>query len=725
MADLNWLRSMDRDSKLRLEMMLKLREQRVMFARDHHLNDHGKPLEFDSSPAIRALYNTLSPDVTVMGSAQSMKTEWLVVDHFAAASLGLHLFYVLPKYELRNTFVQNRVDKVVGEVPLYKKLAEGSTFDSVALKQFGKGVIKYVGSNVSSDYREFPADCGAWWSNVEMADGHSKLISEISPGDRVVCLDDSGDRTVDKVVKVRRAGWNDVFCVELEGGFTHTCTLGERIKTDFGWKYLYELLPENVFNFRDDGSVYANRQECVAGGCWPTAWGKSWVGRPEKVKTVEGAWVGIKWITYAGVEEVWDIQTEKYHNFFSDGVCVHNCCYIDEYDRCDTERIKEADARMGASLYRIRRKLGNPEVFGKGSHGAFLEGDQRVRYAICERCGKHSYLDWFNVVARPITDKNGEVLSYALRDKEWNTRSRRDIWCVCPECGGPLLRFAPEGEWRAMNPDSRKESWHFTQLANNPRVSVAEMWEQFVKAQNNPTDMQIFWMNVLGLPYQNAEASLTEAILDRCAVLPPFVLKENCGHIAGDRHPGPCSAGIDVGGTVYDVKVSDISERGVRKAVFIGKLREIDDVMAVCMRYNVQIAVIDSEPEMHISEEFQEKAPFVVWRCKYPPKEGKDSRTRKDYDNMRVTVDKTIALDRSLASIRGGGMLLPSNYAAILSGQFSKEMTFSVRRSVDDNSTNGRNIWTKGEDHARHADFYDYFASTLYEPMVITSAYVV
>ena len=85
-------------------------------------------------------------------------SEWLIVDHFAMAHEGLSVFFVVPKFEMRNTFVQNRVNRCVERVDEYKKIIGESFFDSIAIKSFGKGVIKYVGSNVLSDFKEFPAD---------------------------------------------------------------------------------------------------------------------------------------------------------------------------------------------------------------------------------------------------------------------------------------------------------------------------------------------------------------------------------------------------------------------------------------------------------------------------------------------------------------------------------------------------------------------------------------
>jgi len=159
-----------------LNMMIKIRNARITFAKDHHMNTKGERMDFAHYPHIRPLYDSIAFDMVLMGSVQSFKSEWAVIDHFAASYCGLSVFYVLPKFETRTTYVQNRINRCVENVPEYKKIIGAGFFDSVAMKNFGKGVVKYVGSNVLADMKEFPADilyveevdqCDA--SNIEFA----------------------------------------------------------------------------------------------------------------------------------------------------------------------------------------------------------------------------------------------------------------------------------------------------------------------------------------------------------------------------------------------------------------------------------------------------------------------------------------------------------------------------------------------------------------------------
>lgn len=92
------------------------------------------------------------------GYVVTHNSEFMIIDHLAQSAEGLSVFFVLPKVEARVTYVQNRVDKRIRESPEYRKLAAAGDFDNALIKGFGRGTIKYVGSNVVSDFKEFPGD---------------------------------------------------------------------------------------------------------------------------------------------------------------------------------------------------------------------------------------------------------------------------------------------------------------------------------------------------------------------------------------------------------------------------------------------------------------------------------------------------------------------------------------------------------------------------------------
>jgi len=127
---------------------------------NYHVNTKGQRLEFDNFGHMKEIYHDKRRMIVIKSCVQSGKTEWLVIESIAMAHYGLAVFYVMEKSDHITTFVQNRIDKPIEIIPIYKAMYHESygSASSVKLKHFGRGVIKYVSSNVISDFTEFPAD---------------------------------------------------------------------------------------------------------------------------------------------------------------------------------------------------------------------------------------------------------------------------------------------------------------------------------------------------------------------------------------------------------------------------------------------------------------------------------------------------------------------------------------------------------------------------------------
>lgn len=540
-----------------LEKLLQVRQARLDFALNHHVNTRGEKMDFEHFPHVRELYNNTARELVLMGSVQSFKSEYIVIDHFACAYIGLSVFFVVPKFEMRNTYVQNRVNRCVENVKEYKKIMGNGFFDSMAIKSFGKGVVKYVGSNVLADFKEFPAD-----------------------------------------------------------------------------------------------------------------------------------------------------------------VMV-----VEEVDECNLENIEYAMDRLRASRYQFKRYLGNPRVKGRGIHKFFLRSDQREWEVPCTKCGEFSETDWFKTIVEDIVDKDGNVVDYTLRDKEWEPGCKRDIHMICPLCGGILDRASTKGRWTPKNPSSSVEGYHLSMMSNMIN-SVAGMWERFSRAINDPGLMQRFFNSDLGLPFDAVGNKVTSTMLDNCVGKDDdaydFIIQPDCGHVKDHSHPGPCSMGVDVGSN-FDVRISYMHPRGKRQAVYIGKVKGVEELYDLIQLYNVEKCVMDSMPEITLAADFQEAAieyQCEVWLCRYG-KEGSDRRRTYDLVNRIINADRTEVMDRSFSQLRLKKNILPENYDAVLSGEYSSEMCMPVRKMVEDNNGNPRFEWSKGKDHQRHADTYDMLAAIMMADTII------
>lgn len=176
---------LESDELRKLNRLVDIRETRIKFAKNYHRNTRGEKMNFERFPHVRAWYESLAPEIVIPGAAQVCKSEWLVIDMLATSYCGCNCFTVLPKYEMRDIYAMTRVKKPVLTSPEYKKiLAEGNS-SSTQLIEFGRGMIKFVGANVESDFVEYAADAYyveetdkiTTWANVEL--GKSRLQASI------------------------------------------------------------------------------------------------------------------------------------------------------------------------------------------------------------------------------------------------------------------------------------------------------------------------------------------------------------------------------------------------------------------------------------------------------------------------------------------------------------------------------------------------------------------
>lgn len=122
-----------------------------------HLNTKGQRMQVPAGTPLHELYKWLGP-VVVMKSTQTGISEWAVLTTFALAELGLSHFYVLPNEQIRNRFIDTRVDGLALRVPYYRQKL-GTDADNKSLKSYAGAYMAFVGSNSAAVFTEFTADC--------------------------------------------------------------------------------------------------------------------------------------------------------------------------------------------------------------------------------------------------------------------------------------------------------------------------------------------------------------------------------------------------------------------------------------------------------------------------------------------------------------------------------------------------------------------------------------
>ncbi len=136
----------------------------VYWALAYHRNIRGERMKFlRGTNYLWDLYNRIDdlPYMVVEKSVQCGLSELFIIQsHIEAAERGMSVMYVLPKYELRNRFVNNRIYKLHKRVPhyQYQVMKAETKVHRTSLMHFGTGTLAYVGSNVQDEFIEIPID---------------------------------------------------------------------------------------------------------------------------------------------------------------------------------------------------------------------------------------------------------------------------------------------------------------------------------------------------------------------------------------------------------------------------------------------------------------------------------------------------------------------------------------------------------------------------------------
>lgn len=130
-------------------------------AKTAHKSHKGESLIIKKGSYLEQIYKDNNPSIAIRKATQGGLSEYLIVRSIWRAEQGKSVFYVMPTFDLKNQFVRERYDRSINNTDYYRKIigeSEVKQAESMSLKQIGKGVIAFVGSNTSNSFVSFPAD---------------------------------------------------------------------------------------------------------------------------------------------------------------------------------------------------------------------------------------------------------------------------------------------------------------------------------------------------------------------------------------------------------------------------------------------------------------------------------------------------------------------------------------------------------------------------------------
>ena len=211
--------------------------------------------------------------------------------------------------------------------------------------------------------------------------------------------------------------------------------------------------------------------------------------RPDETTGEEST--NIKSIEYVGEQEVYDIETEKYHNFFANDILVHNC------QGMDLDILPVIAETM--SILRIRREIfaGTPMTTDNTIHQLWKRSNQMEWAMKCSSCNHWNTLTEDNEPMRMIQKKG----------------------LCCSKCGSILN--SKTGMWADFNPGDRElQGYHLAQPIIPFYNTLPSEWSEiYQKCYERDYAMLQVYNEVLGLSYDVGAKPITEEKLKSLCVL--------------------------------------------------------------------------------------------------------------------------------------------------------------------------------------------------------------
>jgi hypothetical protein len=348
--------------------------------------------------------------------------------------------------------------------------------------------------------------------------------------------------------------------------------------------------------------------------------------------------------------------------------------FYDEFDLFPDGVQGAARGRMAHSDLKIEHYLSNPTLPDQGIDLVFQQSDQRHWMLKCPKCNDWTCLE--DNFPDCLVEWKGDVVRLCMHCRDAALDPAKGLW---------IPKYPKVTDWRG---------YHYSHLFSQfeqPRDILAK-WEKLTKA----SERESFYNFVLGQPYVEAENRLSiEAVLGLCG---PDAIASS------DR--GPCYMGVDQGIGLHVV----IGKLHPDKVVYIGVLKDWEDLDRLMKDYRVVSCVVDAQPERRASKSFADRFPGKVWLNFY-------SETQKagyswNDDSRYVSSNRTESMDESHAMLALEQVELPQRNSVI--EEFAKHCHAVARKLEEspDGSRAYRYVKLKGEDHYRHAWNYAAIART-------------
>jgi hypothetical protein len=357
-----------------------------------------------------------------------------------------------------------------------------------------------------------------------------------------------------------------------------------------------------------------------------------------------------------------------------------DCMLYDELDELTEGTIARGEKRLGHSTLKWQRAVSTPTYPEEGIDKLYQESNQMQWFIPCQHCGLKQTLTF---------EHNVDIETEKV---------------ICRGCKKEIDRLG-DGEWVATYPERPIHGYHINKLF----CAFTDIHKLIENSQSIAQfEIQEFYNSDLGLPYAAKGNRMAKSDLRAC-VDPSYQAPTPADH---------CTMGVDVG-TVLNVKISELQD-GKRRAVHICALNTFEELDELMENYNVDICVIDANPETRKAKEFQSRFLGRVYLAYYWPSDDKRKELLEIAEDEEegadvVKINRTQAGDYIVGEYQHRRVILPSNAEYI--PQFFTQMVAPLR--VVEKGPDGNEVAKYKEfgkpDHYFHADIYDFIANKINE----------
>lgn len=472
----------------------------------------------------------------------------------AATFPFFNTLYVTPLYEMIRRFSNNYVRGFIEQSPIKRFLLQGTGQSNVMQRSFFNNSTMFFSfafldcervRGLSVD-RMVIDESVYHLTGVDIKKHNGVLrvpIKDVQPGDYLPAPTPDGTVELDKVVSVHNHGVRDCYELSFENGQSFAGTTDCAVGTEFGWKRISTIIEDVYTALSDNASkptrlhpariqhgevpdivrVFEpstrDREESQLRKMSETLDNKElsglarylFIARPSNDNLSENCFeqdqkrvpvettrlVGIR---YIGKQPVLDIETEKHHSFFANGIAVHNCQNMDE---TFIPIIRET---MSASRFALSMYAGTPLTLDNTLEKMWKTSSQGEWLIDCQAC------KYVNVPA----------FGYDLDDMIGPLHDDISIHCpavICAKCKRPINPRS--GRWVHKFPERRFDhaGYHVPQILLPMHYASYDKWATLCAKREgafNTTPAQ-FYNEVLGESYDDGAKLLTESeLIDAC-----------------------------------------------------------------------------------------------------------------------------------------------------------------------------------------------------------------